>query len=516
MAGRDRPGQALAGAKSASLQSAGEIGDDRTRAGALRGAAAAPPTAEAAPGGAAEPDFDSLIDLIKSTVKPTSWDDVGGAGSISPFPTGVWVDPRGVLHPASPQPANEELAALRSANRPRAGQEDVRRASPMRMVSLPRLEKCVQLRLAAGQPPTEAMQMLAGLYRIRCVFIYPDSGDIVLAGPAGDWTPGPEGTILSAQTAQPVLRLDDLVVVFRSMMRSPDAKFGCWIMPREENLARLQKFLERSQKRPINAEFRGAWLDRLREEVGKQDIEVYGLDPRTRAARVIVAADYRMKLVGMGLEEGVPGVQSYLKSIKLAPGQPPPPMTVLRWWFTLNYDPPVCSRDRLAFALRGQGVKVESENEHLTAQGKQVHTGDLRGALPPLRPQLYRALRGTQPQVPDLWRVAEPVRAGDGRGPAAQGGRRGPRRLAPDLLRRSGGLRGGNGRRRQGSRFGRRLPGHQPQDHRGGRERWGERPAAVSVRQQSIGTERDGTLENQRSGAGENNRKLPEGRWWWD
>jgi hypothetical protein len=32
-----------------------------------------------------QPDFDSLIDLIKSTVKPTSWDDVGGAGSVSPF-----------------------------------------------------------------------------------------------------------------------------------------------------------------------------------------------------------------------------------------------------------------------------------------------------------------------------------------------------------------------------------------------------------------------------------------------
>ena len=31
-----------------------------------------------------QPDFDSLIDLIKSTVKPTSWDDVGGAGSVAP------------------------------------------------------------------------------------------------------------------------------------------------------------------------------------------------------------------------------------------------------------------------------------------------------------------------------------------------------------------------------------------------------------------------------------------------
>ena len=61
------------------------------------------------------------------------------------------------------------------------------------MVSLPRLEKQVQLRLAAGRPPTEAMQVLAGLQRIQYVFVYPESGDLVLAGPAGDWNVGPEG-----------------------------------------------------------------------------------------------------------------------------------------------------------------------------------------------------------------------------------------------------------------------------------------------------------------------------------
>ena len=125
------------------------------------------------------------------------------------------------------------MAALRAANKPRTGQENVRRNSPMRMVSLPRLEKCVQLRLAAGQPPSEEMQVLAGLYRISCVFIYPDSGDIVLAGPAGDWTTGPEGAIVNADTGRPVLRLDDLVVIFRQMMSGPDARFGCRITPRK-------------------------------------------------------------------------------------------------------------------------------------------------------------------------------------------------------------------------------------------------------------------------------------------
>lgn len=36
-------------------------------------------------GGGPQPDFDSLIDLITSTIQPNTWDDVGGAGSIAPF-----------------------------------------------------------------------------------------------------------------------------------------------------------------------------------------------------------------------------------------------------------------------------------------------------------------------------------------------------------------------------------------------------------------------------------------------
>lgn len=40
-------------------------------------------------GGGAEPDFDSLIDLITSTIKPTTWDEVGGAGSIKEFETNL-------------------------------------------------------------------------------------------------------------------------------------------------------------------------------------------------------------------------------------------------------------------------------------------------------------------------------------------------------------------------------------------------------------------------------------------
>lgn len=40
-------------------------------------------------GGAAMADFDTLIELITSTIAPSTWDDVGGAGAIEPFPVNL-------------------------------------------------------------------------------------------------------------------------------------------------------------------------------------------------------------------------------------------------------------------------------------------------------------------------------------------------------------------------------------------------------------------------------------------
>jgi hypothetical protein len=90
----------------------------------------------------------------------------------------------------------------------------------------------------------------------------------------------------------------------------------------------------------------------------------------------MVEADFRMKLIGMGLEEAVPGVQSYLDRIDVPPGEDPPPLGVLRWWFALDYDSVVANPRRTAFALRGQGMKVLSENEQLAADGRRIHTGE--------------------------------------------------------------------------------------------------------------------------------------------
>jgi hypothetical protein len=61
--------------------------------------------------------------------------------------------------------------------------------------------------------------------------------------------------------------------------------------------------------------------------------------------------------------------------VKLERGQSPPPLDVLRWWFTLKYDAVQATEARDAYELRGSGVQVKSENELLTELGQQVHTG---------------------------------------------------------------------------------------------------------------------------------------------
>ena len=47
----------------------------------------------------------------------------------------------------------------------------------------------MQLTLAAGRRPDDEMLNLAGLERIKYVLVYPETGDLVLAGPAGPWRP---------------------------------------------------------------------------------------------------------------------------------------------------------------------------------------------------------------------------------------------------------------------------------------------------------------------------------------
>ena len=331
-------------------------------------------------GGLTEADFDDLIDLITGTIATESWLDTGsGIGTIQPFATGVYVDAKGTLqkiktdsklaHASSvPPPRSRGVSTRNDSDTKRIGNTDVMKSSPLRVVSLNRLERQTQLLTAQGKPLPDAMKNLAGLTDIQFVAYLPKSNDVVIAGSGGPWEVDQRGRSICQQTGKPILQLDDLVVCLQNAVYA-DGKFGCAIVPRQKNLAATKTFLATSKLKGK------AWRTELQNVLGQQDIEVFGIRPTTHAAYVLVEADYRMKLIGMELEPSIDSVPSYLQRVQLDAAGNPPPLDVARWWFTLNYDQVRRDESSQVFTFSGPGVKVLSETEFIDAQGKRIHSG---------------------------------------------------------------------------------------------------------------------------------------------
>lgn len=335
-------------------------------------------------GGAAGADFDALIELITATVAPDTWaENGGGEAEIRPFPTGVWIDPAGVIESKIVETSQRKRTGSVSARRPaEAALSNPRRSARLRCVSLPRLEAEVLRRGRAGEPLDQSMLTLAGLRRVERVIIVPPTirdelGDLILAGPAGDWRVDGASRLVAVDSGEAVVRLDDVLTLLRREQSQRGKPLGCAITPRQAALAATQAKLNETSGTSIRPRQRDAWLEGVRSTLGRQDIEVWGLDPSSNAARVLVEADHHMKQLGLGVAERVEGAPSYLdravRAIKR--GEDPKSLSVLRWWFASNYESVERSADGTAYRLNGVGVRVLSENELLTLRGERVHTG---------------------------------------------------------------------------------------------------------------------------------------------
>lgn len=317
-------------------------------------------------GGITEDDFEDLMDLIQETIFPDSWEDNGGTGRMQPFPSGVYVDSEGVLNKIEAKELKKWNQIKRKVGSNANWQLDS--SAELRKISLNRLELELMRNVASGNKVSDELKYLGGIYDLQYVMVYPESGDVVIAGPAGPWEIDDEGRAVNVETGRPVLLLDDLVVCLRNAWEG-NGTFGCSIEPRGANLVAVKDFLDTTKLKG------NAWSEELRDLMGQQDITVHGIDARTHAGQVIVEADYRMKLLGMGLEETITEVPSYLDRVKIGDDGSVPPMDVVRWWFTMNYDGIVASPEGDIFELKGQAVKVLSESEFLNDQGERVHTG---------------------------------------------------------------------------------------------------------------------------------------------
>src|SRR5438874_674982 len=100
---------------------------------------------------------------------------------------GVAVDAKGVLSNRTFEDPGFRLTKQKIAAAKAGLDQKIGRQSPLRKVSLKGLQAAIDEALAQGRQPSDDMKCLAGLTRIKYVFFYPDSGDIVLAGPAEGW-----------------------------------------------------------------------------------------------------------------------------------------------------------------------------------------------------------------------------------------------------------------------------------------------------------------------------------------
>ncbi|WP_010582181.1 DUF1598 domain-containing protein [Schlesneria paludicola] len=332
--------------------------------------AARPDTARLAGGQA---NFGMLINLIQRNTSG-KWDDVEGESAITPFQTGVRVSPAGLLHRVTEQENSGQLQAMGVRARQADLNSDVSHKSELRMVSLTRLEREVARRMEEGLPIPETMSQLAGLSQVKFVFVYPETNEIVVAGPANGWEYNPQGQPISLNDGRPTLQLDDLVTVLRTFA-SGKADFGCSINTRDEGVKALQEFAKSSTKSGgLDPSATRKWVNDLQSALGRQDVVVWGVPQDSRVARVIVEADYRMKLIGIDKLDAGKEIPSYFDLLPVAQ-QKSQNLDALRWWLALKFDGVTHSNDKTAFEMHGSSVLCQSENQLLTADGKHVPTG---------------------------------------------------------------------------------------------------------------------------------------------
>lgn len=326
---------------------------------------------------------------------------IGGVG-FSNRVGGVSIDAAGMVSPPDKSARIPMRDALRKAHA--AAPTELNQKVEMRMVSLRRLNEAAAAseKTAAELLPDE-IRFLAGIQRIQYIFVYPEDHDIVLAGPGEGWKVDEEGNVVGVTTGRPVLRLEDLIVAFRTSDNARRGGISCSIDPTAEGRQRLEAL---SAKRSGSG---APPLAAMKKALGPQQITLTGVPTDSHFARVLVSSDFHMKRLGMHLEpspiKALPSFIEMLKHDNTSREHPTP-----RWWMACDYEPLGRSDDGLAFELRGRGVKCLAEDEVADAQGRVTGTGSANSIAQKwadLMTEHYDELAAKEPAFGDLRNVMD-------------------------------------------------------------------------------------------------------------
>lgn len=291
---------------------------------------------------------------------------------------GVEVDALGVLTnlkvPANARALDQQRfqAAVASLN------QDMQQPSNFRKVSLTRLEAEVAKLRAANKPLPTDMAYLAGLTRITHVFFYPETKDVVVAGPAEGIYVNGLNRAVGMKTGRAAIELQDLIVALRAFApNGPKTRLiSCSFDPTAEGLQRMQKAMQHVARnfRPGDEE---AVVNLYKEATGYQTITINGVSPKTHFAHTMAEADYAMKLIGLGLRDTPVDITTFVEKTtpRLAKSN-----SLMRWFFQPDYSCVHMTEDKRSMQLVGNGVKLVGEDESVNAAGKRKGRGAMNPA----------------------------------------------------------------------------------------------------------------------------------------
>ena len=252
----------------------------------------------------------------------------------TPNMAGVVVDAEGVLRmqvvrDPGGQMTRERIAAAKASLDPK-----VAAFSKLRKISLNRLEAVIRERQGAphrrdalpGRPAAGPLRVLLSR-----------DEDIVLAGPAEGWVADLAGRVVGITSGRPVVQLQDLVVALRAFPPGKDGAqlIGCSIDPDAGGPGRHAAVPARASARPGQpGRYASTSSAGCATASGCRTVSINGVSPKTHFAQVMVEADYRMKLIGIGLETPPVQLVSYVE--RASPAQVSR-NALQRWFFVPDY-----------------------------------------------------------------------------------------------------------------------------------------------------------------------------------
>jgi hypothetical protein len=294
---------------------------------------------------------------------------LGNGGFFGRVVGGVSINADGILKTATAEDQTEALAEMRQELVGPQGK--LNQPATRRLISLKSLQQTILASIEQNKPLPEEVLFLGGLTRIENVFVYPERQDIVLSGPSEPWKIGPNGSVVGAKSGRPVVYLDDLLCALKTVHNARTTGISVSIEPTEEGVVKLERLLKQAS---LNAGVNPKSLEpAMVEAFGPQQIKLEGLAADSHMARVILAADYRMKLYGMNLAKPpVSGLPSYIEMVS---GSSSASQLQSRWWMACDYSAIEHSADRLAWKISGPGIKTLTEQEQVAADGSFKQTG---------------------------------------------------------------------------------------------------------------------------------------------